>query len=80
MPEKEWKVTRYHTGMVSIEGHNIPEYSKIVLLDDIEGRVYRPAGWDSHGKLLYFATPYPVSHNCAVEEENAPETLHSLQR
>jgi len=69
MSEIEWKMTEYHTGMVSIEGYNLPKYSKVVLLDDIEKMMYRPMGWDTHGKLLFWPLPYPISHACAVEEE-----------
>jgi hypothetical protein len=65
----DWVVTKLHSGYVTIKGHNTPEYSKIILLDDIKRRFYKPVGWDSHGQLLYWELPYPVSHTCAVEQE-----------
>jgi hypothetical protein len=73
MSEELWKVTKLHSGYVTIEGHNSSKFTKIVLLDDTRRRFYKPVGWDSHGQLLYWELPYPVSHTCAVEEENTKE-------
>jgi hypothetical protein len=69
MPEKEWKVYHHQSGFVSIRGHYSPEYNRVVLLDDIRGIIYRPVGANSFNEVLYNEFPYPVSHNCAVEQE-----------
>ena len=71
MPEEKWLIHDFETGFCSIRGHYYPEMAKIVLLDDIRGLIYRPMGGNSFNEVLYKAYPYPVSHACAVEQEQA---------